>query len=80
MCHSTWNYNSNGYKFGRVYSLFKYITVYFFTKDYNSNTVVLFKITRPKDREFVVKGMIAGTKDHEIGIANVVLSIPLFEF
>ncbi len=40
--------------------------------------MVLLKITRPKDHEFVVKGMIAGTKDHEIGIATIVLSIPLF--
>ena len=36
--------------------------------------MVLFKITRPKDREFVVKGMITGTKDHEIRVATVVLS------
>ena len=41
--------------------------------------MVLLKIARPKDREFVVKGMIAGTKDHEIRIATVVLSIPLYD-
>ncbi len=51
-----------------------------FSPQYKADTVVLLKITRPKDREFVVKGMIAGTKDHEIGIATVVMSIPLFKF
>ncbi len=42
--------------------------------------MVLFKITRPKDRDFVTYGMIAGTKDGEIRVATVVLSMTLFEF
>ena len=43
-------------------------------------TVVLFKIARPKDREFLSLGMMAGTKDHEDSVAVTLLSIPLFKF
>ncbi len=43
------------------------------------NTVVLFKIARLKDCEFLPLGMMAGMKDHD-SVAVTLLSIPLFEF
>ena len=46
-------------------------------KDY---TVVLFKMARPKYREFMPLGMITGTKDHEDTVAVTLRGIPLFKF
>ena len=42
--------------------------------------MVLFKIARPRDREFLPLGKMAGTKDHENSVAVTLLSIPLFKF
>ncbi len=43
-------------------------------------TVVLFKMARPKDREFMPLGIMTGTKDHGDSVAVTLLSIPLFKF
>ncbi len=53
---------------------------YFFSDMKQMNTVMLFKITRPKDGDFLVLCMFVGTKDRAISVEIASLGMPLFEF
>ena len=44
------------------------------------NTVVLFKMARPKDRDFLILDMMASTKHRELAVEDFLISIPLFKF
>ena len=45
-----------------------------------TNTVVLFRMARPKDREFLLLDKMASPRHRELAVQDILLTTPLFKF